>query len=37
MGCLKSLVNLGLSFVVGFYTAFVLMMLWDWFITRRST
>lgn len=33
MGCLKSLVNLGLSFVVGFYTAFVLMMLWDWFIT----
>jgi hypothetical protein len=29
---LKSL-NFGLSFLVAFYTAFVLTMLWDWFVT----
>jgi hypothetical protein len=26
-------INFGFSFAVGFYTSFVLMMLWDWFVT----
>jgi hypothetical protein len=31
---LKYGLNFGLSFAVGFYTAFVLTMLWDWFVTE---